>query len=1106
MGVMRRTDGSTGIDTTTLEGLQSMLNVTNPYAQVFRSAGDIIRDNGAQDLRVRILSSRGGRQYTKPNTNEIAALLVGDGFESGANHDIVVQKLDGHLHRINETHPAYMPLQYPILFPYGTDGWKRSIEFTQATNANREGVSMLEFYAFRLQFRDSEGKTLLQGGRLFQQFVVDCYAAIEQDRLNFVRCNQNILRSDLYSGLRDAVTAGDADAAEVGTRFILPSSFTGGPRNMNQHYQDAMAVCRAMGFLDLLLTFTCNPSWSEIQQEVSRIPNQRTEYRPDILARVFQIKMKQLMRDIKKEKFFGKIIADIYVIEYQKRGLPHSHIILTLAAEDKLNSPEEIDEVICAEIPDEVNDPSAFETIMRCMIHGPCGDGNLSAPCMVNGKCSKHYPKTFSEQTTVDQNGFVIYRRRNYGKKYTVNGVEIDNRWVIPYNRDLIVKYNAHINLERCVHTKLIKYLYKYMHKGPDRATVVLENNVARTTGGGQCSYSMTDEIRGAKCYEDVRTVNGVVYPTYKAACIALGLLDDDNEWGAALTEASTWASGSQLRNLFCSMLMFSEVTNPLELWENHWVDLTDDLQNRVRRLTGDVNLSLRECDLKNLGLVEIENILNQNGRSLREFSPMPLPSSREAEIVSNRLIREELQYDSTFELQSFQSLHGGLNDDQLKVFNTIVEAYDSRRGGLFFVYGSGGTGKTYLWKSLIAKFRAENKIVLAVASSGIAALLLPGGRTAHSHFKIPLNPDEFSCCSINLRTKLARLIQEASLIIWDEAPMISRYAFEAVDRTFRDILKSTVHCSRSRLFGGKLFVLSGDFRQILPVVTKGSREQTVAASLPNSTIWDHCRVLHLTRNMRLTAQDIPDQTRQELRDFAEWIKLIGEGKIQGTSFSEGRESNWIQIPERFLIRNGERSLHMLIESTYPDFTNKYQDIGYLQERAILAPKHDDVDEINNIMLSMLPGEMRIYNSADKLCPTEHESNDQDMHPPELLHSLNFPGLPNHCLKLKVGTPIILLRNVNLSLGLCNGTRLIVVKMGNQVIEAKVVTGSRAREIVHLHRAVLSPSSTHSPFTMKRRQFPIKLAFSMTINKSQGQTLKNVGLYLPNSCFSHGQL
>lgn len=230
-------------------------------------------------------------------------------------------------------------------------------------------------------------------------------------------------------------------------------------------------------------------------------------------------------------------------------------------------------------------------------------------------------------------------------------------------------------------------------------------------------------KVQGAKCYEDIRTVNGVVYPTFKSACLALGLLDDDNEWGAALTEASTWASGSQLRNLFCSMLMFSEVTNPLELWENHWVDLTDDLQNRVRRLTGDGNVSLQECDLKNLGLVEIEKILNQNGRSQREFSPMPFPSYRDAEIASNKLIREELQYDSTLEMQTFQSLHGGLNEDQLRVFDTIVEAHVSRRGGLFFVYGSGGTGKTYLWKTLIAKFRAENKIVLSVASSGISAL-----------------------------------------------------------------------------------------------------------------------------------------------------------------------------------------------------------------------------------------------------------------------------------------------------------------------------------------------------------------------------------------------
>ncbi|CAL5373733.1 unnamed protein product [Camellia sinensis] len=335
---------------------------------------------------------------------------------------------------------------------------------------------------------------------------------------------------------------------------------------------------------------------------------------------------------------------------------------------------------------------------------------------------------------------------------------------------------------------------------------------------------------------------------------------------------------------------------------------------------------------------------------------------------------------------------------------------------------------------------------------------------------------------------------------------MVSRHAFEAVDRTFRDILKNTEHCSGDRVFGGKLFVLGGDFRQILPVVPRGGREQTVEASLPKSTIWEHCQVLHLTRNMRVIAQDNSNHTRHELRDFAEWIKLVGEGKIMGSSFSEGYEPNWIQIPEKFVIKNGERDLHQLIDATYPDFINKYQDMSYLKERGILAPKNSDVDEINSIMLSMLPGEMKTFNSADKLCPTESESNVQDMNPPELLHSLNLPGLPNHCLQLKVGTPIMLLRNVNQSLGLCNGTRLIVDKMGNRVIEARVITGSRVGEKVLLSRIVLTPSKNHAPFTMKRRQFPIKLAFAMTINKSQGQTLKNVGLYLPNPVFSHGQL
>ncbi|KAK9274652.1 hypothetical protein L1049_021903 [Liquidambar formosana] len=195
--------------------------------------------------------------------------------------------------------------------------------------------------------------------------------------------------------------------------------------------------------------------------------------------------------------------------------------------------------------------------------------------------------------------------------------------------------------------------------------------------------------------------------------------------------------------------------------------------------------LELPHDELKNMALCEIENILNKSGRSLREFPSMPFPMLRERHVIVNKLIREELSYDANSLLQEFQMLHVKLNTEQLLVFNTVTHACTNNLGGLYFVYRSGGTGKTFLWRTIIAKLWSEQKIVLAVASSGIASFLLPRGRTAHSRFKIPINLHESSTCSINMQSPLVELIQKAHLIIWDEAPMIHCYAFEAVDRTF---------------------------------------------------------------------------------------------------------------------------------------------------------------------------------------------------------------------------------------------------------------------------------------------------------------------------------
>jgi len=288
---------------------------------------------------------------------------------------------------------------------------------------------------------------------------------------------------------------------------------------------------------------------------------------------------------------------------------------------------------------------------------------------------------------------------------------------------------------------------------------------------------------------------------------MALGLLNDDGAWHDALNEASTWASGVHLRNMFCSMLMFSEIADPVRLWESHWVHLTDDLLRATRYEVGNFEMQLSSDELQNLGLLEIERALNRNGRSLRHFPLMPTPSVEAIAHATNRLIIDELDYDMSDELLRFESLARGLNSNQYRVFRSVIDAYHRGDGGLFLLYGSGGTGKTYLWNTIISKFRSDKRIVLAVASSRIASLLLPGGKTAHSVFKIPLQPDETSVCFLDKRSERAELIQEMALVIWDEAPMINQLAFKVVNRHLKDI------GDNENAFADKLVVLWGRFQ-----------------------------------------------------------------------------------------------------------------------------------------------------------------------------------------------------------------------------------------------------------------------------------------------------
>ena len=296
-----------------IEALIKMLDDVNPYVQQFRSAKDRFDTNPEDAFHMRIISDRlkDGRTYNTPTASEVAALIPGDFNLDMNKRDIVLQKHSGKLMRINEIHASYLALQYPLLFPYGEDGFRLGIKkgVTEATKKQKKAtISMRQFFAFRLFERKNESPHLLHSRRLFQQFLVDAYTTIESNRLRYLRFNQSTLRSDSFDSIKESETAGKIDMHEQGTEFVLPASFTGGPRYMKNNYLDAMAICKHFGFPDIFITFTCNPRWPEITRYIKE-RKLNADDRPEVLCRIFKMKLESLMDDLTKKSLLGKTVS-----------------------------------------------------------------------------------------------------------------------------------------------------------------------------------------------------------------------------------------------------------------------------------------------------------------------------------------------------------------------------------------------------------------------------------------------------------------------------------------------------------------------------------------------------------------------------------------------------------------------------------------------------------------------------------------------------------------------------------------------------------------------------------------------------------------------------
>ncbi|KAL4619591.1 hypothetical protein ACB092_06G090900 [Castanea dentata] len=721
-----------------------------------------------------------------------------------------------------------------------------------------------------------------------------------------------------------------------------------------------MSLVQKFGKPDLCITITCNPGWEEIQNEL--LPIQTTQDRPDLLARVFKSKFEELK-------------DDIVVKGFQKRGLPHAHMLTILDEDDKLHNPEDYDRVVKAEILCKEEQPQLHKAILKHMIHGPCRIQNPRSPYMKNGQCKKGYPKPFSPET------------------YQGN----DSYPVVPYNPWLLLKYNFLINVEICCSIECVKYLYKYVYKCPDRVST---------------------EIRPIPNYDEVQQYIDARWVCALEACWKIFVFPIDIRMPSAL------------RRLFATILIFCLPTGVRELWNEFYLYMVEDYPSTSHIAEYDLSILTRECD---------------------NDSTIP------------RLIQDEL---TVPKVDEELTLIEKLNNDQSVAYETIMTVIDCKESMIFFVDGLGGTGKTFLYRTILANLRKANHITIVTTTSSIVATLLPSGRTTHSRFKIPLTPDVLSTCSISKQSDLAELIRHATIIIWDEAPMVNRRALESLDRTFKDIMEVNLP------FGGNVLILEGDFRQILPVVPNGTKAEMIDACIVKSPLWKDVKVLHLKQNMR----SINDE------EFAEYIQRIDNGN---ESFII---DDLIKLPPSMAMQwEGQHFIYNLIDQVFPSLQEHANDARYM---------------LNANIISQFPRDEFTLHSFDEV-----ERDTQHLYQQEFLNSISPGDLPPHIFRLKKGASVMLLCNIDPNAGLCNGTKLICRGYFNNVIDTKILIGQYVSTCVFLPRIPLkTKENVQMPFVMIRRQFVVRLSFAITINKAQGQTIPTVGIYLPDHIFSHDQL
>ncbi|XP_058789934.1 ATP-dependent DNA helicase pif1-like [Phymastichus coffea] len=530
------------------------------------------------------------------------------------------------------------------------------------------------------------------------------------------------------------------------------------------------------------------------------------------------------------------------------------------------------------------------------------------------------------------------------------------------------------------------------------------------------------------------------------------------------MAEAVNWMMPKQLRHLFVLILIHCQPIYSEKLWEKFKDSMSEDFSRN-----NELYISYQ------MAYSEINDILIKEGKSLSDFPTMD--QNVMINVVDINNIDERNR-----RLEVGNENYKKLNSEQKVIVDNIIEASrsDNYTGTTcFYIDGQGGSGKTFVYTTIYNLLMSDNIKCSTMAYTGIAATLLPNGKTVHKSFGLPVPMFNDSSSNIKIQSNEGKILKNTKVFIWDEAPMAPRYALEIVNRTLKYIMNNDLP------FGGKIMVLGGDFRQLLPIKVHGTRNEILNLSIKNSELWPLFSIFYLQTNMRALPHEI---------EFTKYLLDVGNGKLND-------EHDNLQLPEHCILPPNE----CIVQNTFGALikNKKFDDLSHC---VILSARNVDVDDMNNKITDLLDKTTeRIYTGTDSTENCDNGNMDHEVLLPEYLISLNPPNFPPHKLRLRKFCIVMLIRNISLSEGLCNRTRLQIIDFSNHLLKCRILTGSKRNNIILLNRITLYCDNQY-PFIFKRKQFPVRLAFAMTINKAQGQTLAQIGIDLRRDVFNHGQL